>query len=1398
MARTSGLLAGIRAGSSRRSSTPTPVSGPTFSDVLRNMGAQTVPQESSPAADAADVSRVSRSSAPQSFKDVIRRVSEGQQESGHGGGFWNALGGVPIVGRVEHTIGDLLASTPVQKTLNIIDLPRAAVVSGVQEGFEKLGMAPNNNESWLDQLKRHESYREVLNNTGGDHLPGWVKAIAGFAGDVAFDPTSYVGAGLVKDAGIGVLEGMGRKEVAQLVAEKTAQAGSQGLLSSAEQTAAEKLIARAGTHGKAALTERGLKKIGADTSLTEKLGITPQFGVHVGALGHNKTIGGRAVAEAAENMKGELKAQLAKTRLAAGVRTIRVPDVDRALVDKLFSGQGTVHERANAARVLGATHIARGESARYVDEMSRWIKQELHPLLKKGEDINWSDALDQVERGTPVSEAAQKLDAFFKAAADQAEAAGIPFDRRAGYVPHRFTEEARNFLSDPQAVKQAGLEKLAKKGETFERPRQLSVGDTFLGEKLKSANISEINDISQRKLGLDWFETNPDKLIGRYMSEAGRSIESQATGRALKLLGAPVEDMQRIVKDIPNVDPATARRLADLTSLESMARRKEAASYRMAARKSNSAVKAATRALESQGKRLTDRLSVAEVAINDGRDQLTKIASQRADAEMAHEVASRALEHARLAAERAVPAARHQAELRFDQLQGVVKDRAVKAEALRAKMEQATVDLAHAEDVYGQAIAKHVRDAREEAVAAGREVKQRNLQAVARRRAGEEAAAMHQAADVTNVTKAELARVEGEGAAAAKEIPGAMKAMNETTVENAVTPERTTVAEARAHLDRLDEAQRSVETDIATNEQLVPQLQARATAIEDAVRGNADASKAFEKNRKFKGPKTLAEKSYAMDLSRRARLVSDVLATEGMDPQVAKVANLEAKALAHQMDAVEFGDTAAMRRDTMDGLRDGRVRRQISYNLQKGWSDLGGHMATSDPDLARQVATVKSIFDSPKATNALLKGYDAWNSWFKTWAVTSPGFIVRNMQGGWLNNLIAGVRMSDYKEFGAHYRMYANNPTNWFEKITAKYGRDSAERFSGALDAIAATGFGQSAQEAGIGQFYHGKLRRGFDKTLGTQNPASVFIRSRNEDAEALLRGANAYATFRMLGRDSGELPIASAIDQVSKYHFNYRDLSSFDRAAKRVIPFWVFTSRNLPLQLENLVKHPDVINRTFGNLQRTLSTGVPGDQNEPFYMKQGMAIPLGDVPGFGEKGSTDYLSLDLPFIRVQDDVQKFTDIEKLLSDANPLLRVPLELNAGKQFFDNVPLDAQNTQNPSLLEGLPGIKQVLEATGALKNGQITETGDYAFNSLLPLASRVGRLSPTTQGDSQAKRDRSAQVGDIKQKEAIVSQLLGMGIRTNTPERQKGEQLRREIEVKSLLDEAKRRGYLKGG
>lgn len=47
------------------------------------------------------------------------------------------------------------------------------------------------------------------------------------------------------------------------------------------------------------------------------------------------------------------------------------------------------------------------------------------------------------------------------------------------------------------------------------------------------------------------------------------------------------------------------------------------------------------------------------------------------------------------------------------------------------------------------------------------------------------------------------------------------------------------------------------------------------------------------------------------------------------------------------------------------------------------------------------------------------------------------------------------------------------------------------------------------------------------------------------------------------------------SIARIERLHLNYGDLSGLDAQMKKVVPFWIWTSRNIPLQISQMTTRP-------------------------------------------------------------------------------------------------------------------------------------------------------------------------------------------------------------------------------
>jgi len=120
---------------------------------------------------------------------------------------------------------------PIGKALQTIDLGRSAVVSTVKEGVDLVQGEGFSGSDWLNQVKTHYGFGDILRDENVN-LGKWGNRIAGFVGDVALDPITYL------TFGSGSLQKMGYKEVADQLMDAGKDAAARRVRASGSKLAA--------------------------------------------------------------------------------------------------------------------------------------------------------------------------------------------------------------------------------------------------------------------------------------------------------------------------------------------------------------------------------------------------------------------------------------------------------------------------------------------------------------------------------------------------------------------------------------------------------------------------------------------------------------------------------------------------------------------------------------------------------------------------------------------------------------------------------------------------------------------------------------------------------------------------------------------------------------------------------------------------------------------------------------------------------------------------------------------------------------------------------------------------------------------------------------------------------
>lgn len=532
-------------------------------------------------------------------------------------------------------------------------------------------------------------------------------------------------------------------------------------------------------------------------------------------------------------------------------------------------------------------------------------------------------------------------------------------------------------------------------------------------------------------------------------------------------------------------------------------------------------------------------------------------------------------------------------------------------------------------------------------------------------------------------------------------------------------------------------------------------LQADATDVRNAVERVRDdlvavrdpkaPSKPHKSARKLAATRAerMAERDAARLHSQRVLGLFDDPRFAEVDGVVHDLAALEAQAAIIDMSLLKnaplgssSGYTSQINRfqKMIDSLKDAKFRDKLVAD-QGYWAF--SDQITQAPEFFRYQAKVKD----PKWWDGLLREYDKFMNFWKSYAVASPGFVTRNLYSGLFNMYLDGVNLANLRivrragdtlsELEQGARGFDELRDDFVTAFTRKNPKVSTQRANQLFDAMAvarATGWSQATSEASV--FGAGRI---------TNNAFTRKFRQWGGDAEGLMRTTHALDELERGGS------LMTATQRVEKWHFNYNNLSDFDRAAKRLIPFWTFFSRNMALQAQVWTTMPQKLNRSYFNLQRQLQQGNTQDPGTPGWMLELMPSQVGDAnPG----GTTHLFAPDLPSLRFGEDLAKIDPMNplRIASDFAPLPKFVVEQATGKKSFTGYPFNTKLTANGQPREApewaqIPGVAQLLESVNLAERndaGQLlmSDATQYKLENWVPILGRSSRLMPTTEAGQE--------------------------------------------------------------
>jgi len=328
------------------------------------------------------------------------------------------------------------------------------------------------------------------------------------------------------------------------------------------------------------------------------------------------------------------------------------------------------------------------------------------------------------------------------------------------------------------------------------------------------------------------------------------------------------------------------------------------------------------------------------------------------------------------------------------------------------------------------------------------------------------------------------------------------------------------------------------------------------------------------------------------------------------------------------------------------------ITEQTLYELDKGDLYLIPKRALDEYD-----ATIKASFKKDK--DALLEVFDKFMNVWKSNALLSPGFHINNAIGNTFNSYLqVGKNILDPK-------------TNWVarEILTGKSGEFAGYTYQeiieqaklhGLLDSIYTVDFedadafikGKADKLVNTAEKSKGKPNI-LKKIAGEKynyNPFSgdFIVYKANQKLGSTIEQQSRMVNFLTHIKEGKTFD--EAADLTNHVLFDYSDLTSFEHdVMKRVVPFYTYIRKNIPLQIEKMAEKGHVyknVTNFYKRMGEAFETEEERDSKPEDYNSR---LPIG-----GGK----YLNLSLPMF----DVDKPTSLSDMFSMTNPLLKLVPEM----------------------------------------------------------------------------------------------------------------------------------------
>ena len=344
--------------------------------------------------------------------------------------------------------------------------------------------------------------------------------------------------------------------------------------------------------------------------------------------------------------------------------------------------------------------------------------------------------------------------------------------------------------------------------------------------------------------------------------------------------------------------------------------------------------------------------------------------------------------------------------------------------------------------------------------------------------------------------------------------------------------------------------------------------------------------------------------------------------------------------------------------------------------------------------LAKDINKRQAAMNSPDFWNGFLKKFDYMTNWWKgSVLAVFPGFHNRNMFTNLVHSAVAGafspkayikaaefIRAAGYhKENPGFSRLWGNRPTlskpsMGLDKFThAGYSGNELYTMVHNMQVRGGSAYhGGTVLPKERSQFLESKISKGLKAvTLHHEGAAVKLGFGVGESIEEWQRIGHFFAEL-----EKGMEPMAAKMS-VTKSLFNYGEMTGLEKSLfKRVMPFYEFSRKNIPMWAEVAITKPHV----FGQLQRTIEFLQTDEAKKmdrsllPEFANKNFGIPLSI-----DKGTGDIKVGILGAWLSASELGQITSIHRafdhVMQLGHPIPKTMMEVHTNRSFYTGRPIE---------------------------------------------------------------------------------------------------------------------------